>query len=125
MTLTFSPRKVLMAIVGATLVGLCLLALMRFVDLRASAATVSSPLFLAVDPDAVLRIFVEERALGLEGEDLARAVRKLDLVVSDEAARVHEEYDLPIVKADLLFAGGMDFTDQFVERVLQQWDLLP
>ncbi len=125
MTLTISPRKVLMTLIGAALLGLCVLGAMRLMDQRALAASAASPVFLAVDPDALLRLFIEERAMDLEGEDLARAVRKLDLVVADEAARVHAEIGVPIVKADLLFAGGTDYTDQFAARVLQQWDLLP
>lgn len=125
MTLTFSPRKLLTALIGAALLGLCVLAALRVMDQRASAASAAVPVFLAVDPDALLRVFIEERAMDLEGENLARAVRKLDLIVADEALRIHAEYGLPIVKADLLFAGGRDYTDQFVTRVIQQWDLLP
>lgn len=114
-----------MTLIGSALLGLCVLGVMRFVDQRAFAGPSTPPVFLAVDPDVLLRMFIEERAMELEGEDLARAIRKLDLVVADEAVRVHAEYGVPIVKADLLFAGGTDYTDQFLAGVLQQWDLLP
>lgn len=125
MTLTLNPRKILGVSIGGALVVLLALAAYRLVDLQAMAAPSPAPAFLAIDPDALLRTLIEERALDLEGDDLARAVRKFDLVIADEAARLHAEYGLPIVKADLLFAGGMDYTEAFAQRVLQQWDLLP
>lgn len=125
MTLTFSPRKLLLGLIGTAFLGLCVLGAVRFMDQRVAASSAPPPMILAIDPDAVLRTFIEERALDLEGEDLARAVRKLDLVVEEEAARVFADFGVPVVKADLLFAGGTDYTAQFAARVLQQWDLLP
>jgi len=125
MTLTITWRGVMMGLLGTSFLGLCGLGAVRLIDQQAIAEQVSAPVLLTVDPEALLLGFIEERALTLEGSDLARAVRKLDLVVAEEAVLVHAEYGVPIVKADLLFAGGTDYTNPFLARVLQKWDLLP
>ncbi len=128
MRFTDLPRFIAFFCLGAILFELSVMAFLRFSDLQEQAQASQpsrQPQILTVDPDAILKLFVEQRGLGLEGDAFTLAVRKLDSIVAREASRVHAEFGVLVVKADLVLAGGTDYTMPFLERVLQTWDATP
>ena len=125
MTIRLTRSRVLIGAIYTVMLLLALLAVSRVADLTsrsAEAAPAGEPEILMVDPQLLLKLFVEDRGVALEGEAFAAGVQKLDRLVSQVAAQTYADYGVLIVKADLVLAGGTDYTATFYQRILEQWD---
>lgn len=127
MNIKITPMRAVLALLYTSIVVLVVVAFGRLGVFSASAASASSgnvanAQILTIDPDLILKRFVEERAINLEGDAFNNAVRKLDLIVAQEAIQTYAEYGVLVVKSDLVLAGGTDYTNAFYARVLAIWD---
>jgi hypothetical protein len=77
---------------------------------------------LFINPDHVLKIFVEERTEGWETDQIADAMKPLDAIWRDEANLLHRETGFPILNGRHVLVGGNDVSEQFAQRVLKRWD---
>lgn len=126
MTVKGLRRNLFWVLCCVAFVVLSVVGLLRYLDGSAQAAQAmpaSDAEILMVDPDLVLKLFVEDRGLNLEGEAFTAAVQKLDRLVSQVSAETYAEFGVLVVKADLVLAGGVDYTAAFYARIAELWDV--
>jgi len=127
MIIEITPMRAFLTLLYGAVLVLIVVAATRIGVLNWSRTTlpsgnVANAQILMIDPDVILKRFVEERAIDLEGEAFTNAVRRLDRIIALEAAQTYSEFGMLVVKADLVLAGGTDYTNAFFSRVLTVWD---
>ena len=125
MTVRITPMRVFLGALYTALLLLALMAIVRVTEMSAPSANAmpaSEAEILMVDPDILLKLFVEDRGASLQGDAFLASVEKFDRLVSQVAAETYAEYGVLVVKADLVLAGGLDYTTTFYARISELWD---
>ena len=131
MTIDVSPRKVLSILIVVMALGLSCVAAWQTLDVAGllperngdlAPPLARAPVILGIDPDALLKGFIDQRGQAFEGDELTVAIRRLDDLIMAEARAVHLETGSLVIKSDLVLAGSTDYTAAFLDRVVRSWD---
>ena len=125
MTVRITRMRLFLGALYTVLLLLALMAVVRVTEMSspsANAMPASEAEILMVDPDLLLKLFVEDRGASLQGDAFLASVEKFDRLVGQVAAETYAEYGVLVVKADLVLAGGLDYTTTFYARISELWD---
>jgi len=113
--------KIILWIVGLVAGALAVVAL-QFATMTYYGGAQTENGALIVDAKSVVRIFIEERGVNLEEDQMGDAIGAFDRLVMEEAESIYQATGRPIINANHILAGGIDISDQFATRVIARWD---
>lgn len=125
MTVRITRMRLFLGALYTVLLLLALMAVVRVTEMSspsANAMPASEAEILMVDPDLLLKLFVEDRGATLQGDAFLASVEKFDRLVGQVAAETYAEHGVLVVKADLVLAGGLDYTTAFYARISELWE---
>ena len=113
--------KIILRIVGLVAGALAVVALQIATLTYYGGAQVENGA-LIVDAKAVVRIFIDERGVNLDEDQMKEAIKDFDRMVMEEAESIYQSTGRAIINANHILAGGIDISDQFATRVIARWD---
>jgi len=75
-----------------------------------------------VNTDTVVKLFVEEATIGMDVEDIGKAMPLVNQIMLAEADAVYRETGNVLINAKVVIAGGYDVSEAFAHRVIERWN---
>lgn len=79
---------------------------------------------LFVNTDMVVKVFVEEATIGMDVEEIGKAMPLVNEIMLAEADAIYRETGNVLINAKVVIAGGHDVSEEFAQRVIQRWNAL-